>query len=121
MEYINLDEKYQTTLYRHTIKISKLANDAKISISFTALSENNTSIDSIQDLTTVFGNTDLSISGFAYITELSIWGFLTSIHIGTSITNTTIDAITADGIDTSSFTDLLGTSGFTITDNVTAM
>ena len=111
----------QSTLYRHTVKISKPTDDGKTSITFTASSEKNTPIDSIQDLTTVFGNTDLSVSGATYVISASQWEFYNKIHVGTSITDTTIDYINIDDIGTYNFIDIFGTTGFTITDNVTPM
>ena len=111
----------QSTLYRHTVKISKATDDGKTSITFTTSSEKNTPIDSIQDLTTVFGNTDLSASGATYLISSSQWEFYNKIHVGTSITDTTVDYINKDDVGTYNFTDMFGTTGFTITDNVTAM
>lgn len=111
----------QSILYRHTVKISKPTDDGKTSITFTASSVNNTPIDSIQDLTTVFGNTDLSVSGATYLISSSQWEFYNKIHVGTSITDTTVDYINKDDVGTYNFTDMFGTTGFTITDNVTAM
>lgn len=111
----------QSTLYRHTVKISKATDDGETSITFTTSSVNNTPIDSIQDLTTVFGNTDLSVSGATFLISSSQWEFYNKIHVGTSITNTTVDYINKDDVGTYNFTDMFGTTGFTITDNVTAM
>lgn len=111
----------QSTLYRHTVKISKATDDGKTSITFTTSSVNNTTIDSIQDLTTVFGNTDLSVSGATFLISSSQWEFYNKIHVGTSITDTTVDYINIDDVGTYNFTDMFGTTGFTITDNVNAM
>lgn len=111
----------QSTLYRHTVKISKPTDDGKTSITFTTSSVNNTPIDSIQDLTTVFGNTDLSVSGATFLISSSQWEFYNKIHVGTSINDTTVDYINKDDIGTYNFIDMFGTTGFTITDNVTAM
>lgn len=116
----DLDAK-QSTLYRHTVKISKPTDDGKTSITFTTSSEKNTPIDSIQDLTTVFGNTDLSVSGATYLISSSQWEFYNKIHVGTSINNTTIDYINIDDVGTYNFTDMFGTTGFTITDSVSAL
>ena len=111
----------QATLYRHTVKISKPTDDGKTSITFTTSSEKNTPIDSIQDLTTVFGNTDLSVNGATYLISSSQWEFYNKIHVGTSINDTTVDYINKDDVGTYNFIDMFGTTGFTITDNVTAM
>lgn len=111
----------QSTLYRHTVKISKATDDGKTSITFTTSSVNNTPIDSIQDLTTVFGNTDLSVSGATFLISSSQWEFYNKIHVGTSINSTTVDYINKDDVGTYNFTDMFGTTGFTIADNVTAM
>lgn len=116
----DLDAK-QETLYRHTVKISKPTDDGKTSITFTASSEKNTTIDSIQDLTTVFGNTDLSVSGATFLISSSQWEFYNKIHVGTSINDTTVDYINKDDVGTYNFIDMFGTTGFTITDSVTAM
>lgn len=116
----DLDGK-QATLYRHTVKISKPTYDGITSITFTTSSEKNTPIDSIQDLTTVFGNTDLSVSGATFLISSSQWEFYNKIHVGTSINDTTVDYINKDDVGTYSFIDMFGTTGFTITDNVTAM
>lgn len=115
-----LDAK-QSTLYRHTVKISKPTDDGNTSITFTTSSEKNTPIDSIQDLTTVFGNTDLSVSGATFLISSSQWEFYNKIHVGTSINDTTVDYINKDDVGTYNFIDMFGTTGFTINDNVTAM
>ena len=111
----------QATLYRHTVKISKPTDDGNTSITFTTSSEKNTPIDSIQNLTTVFGNTDLSVSGATFLISSSQWEFYNKIHVGTSINDTTVDYINKDDVGTYNFIDMFGTTGFTITDNVTAM
>ena len=120
---INLGDinKKQSTLYRHTVKISKPTDDGNASITFTTSSEKNTPINSIQNLTTVFGNTDLSVSGATYLISSSQWEFYNKIHVGTSINDTTVDYINKDDVGTYNFIDVFGTTGFTITDNVTAM
>lgn len=116
----DLDAK-QSTLYRHTVKISKPTDDGNTSITFTTSSEKNTPINSIQNLTTVFGNTDLSVSGATYLISSSQWEFYNKIHVGTSINDTTVDYINKDDVGTYNFIDMFGTTGFTITDNVTSM
>ena len=117
---IDLNAK-QSTLYRHTVKISKPTDDGNTSITFTTSSVNNTPINSIQNLTTVFGNTDLSVSGATYLISSSQWEFYNKIHVGTSINDTTVDYINKDDVGTYNFIDMFGTTGFTITDNVTPM
>lgn len=108
----------QSKLYRHTIKISKPTDDGNTSITFTTSSGNNTPINSIQNLTTVFGNTDLSVSGATFLISSSQWEFYNKIHVGTSITNTTVDYINKDDVGTYNFTDVFGTSGYTMVDKV---
>lgn len=115
----------QSTLYRHTVLISTPTNKTAY-LAFTAESEKNTIIDSIQDLITVFGNTSIACSGIFRDGDPANSQSLLMINIGTSISDTTIAAATFENnaitdFSNASFTDTFGTTGFTITDNVTAM
>lgn len=89
-------------LYRHTIEIS---NDTS-SVVFQANLDNNVVIDSVQDLVTALGSTQLSASGYVGTNIVS------KINIGTNAVGITIK--TNGGNKT--LTDI---TGFTITDNVT--
>lgn len=111
----DLDAK-QSTLYRHTVTIYK-PNEA--CFRFTDYSEKNTVIDSVQDLITVFGNTKISGSGSVATLETGLMYIYIGINVGTTIDNTVM--ISSNEIEAENFTDVFGTTGFTITDNVTAM
>ena len=120
----SLDAK-QSTLYRHTVLISE-PNNKTAYLTFTAESEKNTSIDSIQKLITVFGNTSISCSGIYRDGDPANSQSLLMINVGTSISNTTISSATIENnaitdFSNALFTDTFGSTGFTITDNVTAM
>ena len=106
----------QSTLYRHTVTIYK-PNEA--CFRFTDYSEKNTVIDSVQDLITVFGNTKISGSGSVATLETGLMYIYIGINVGTTIDNTVM--ISSNEIEAENFTDVFGTTGFTITDNVTAM
>lgn len=109
------DIKVQSTLYRHTVTFSE--NGLGYTNRFTAYSEKNTPIDSIQDLITVFGNTELMCTG-------TIEGgsdYCVGINIGT-----TADTILFLGLaGATQKLSLWYSTGpevtLTITDNVTAM
>ena len=116
---------YQNTLYRHTVLISEPTNKTSYLV-FTAESEMNIVIDSIQDLITVFGNKSIACSGlYRDGDEWNQQSYL-KINVGTSISNTTITAITLglsfdiQEVSDELFSDNFG-HDFTITDNVTAM
>lgn len=110
----------QSTLYRHTVKITA-GGSATAMICFTAESEKNTVIDSIQDLVAVFGNTKIACSGASGDGQQAFDYLLTCINIGASISDTTLDSISPTETAGEQFTSVFGTSGFTITDSVTAM
>lgn len=121
----NLNIHKQSTLYRHTVLISEPTNKTAY-LAFTAESEKNTPIDSIQDLIAVFGNTSIACSGLYRDSDPSNEQSLLMINAGTSISNTTIASATLENSAITSFsnalfTDVFGTTGFTITDSVTAM
>ena len=118
----------QSTLYRHTVTIATENNNNSeaICISFTAESEKNLEIDSIQDLVSVFGNTELSCSGMALskTDNSTITKFFYTITVGTSLATTTFiyaDIGTSIYTEGGKFTDIIGKAGFTIFDTVTAM
>lgn len=115
----------QSTIYRHTVLISESTNKTAY-LSFTAESVNNTPIDSIQKLITVFGNTSISCSGLFRDGDPANSQSLLMINVGTSISNTTISSATIENnaitdFSNALFTDTFGSAGFTITDNVTPM
>lgn len=115
----------QSTLYRHTVLISESTNKTAY-LAFTAESENNTTIDSIQDLIAVFGHTSIACSGVSRDGDPGNEGSLLMINVGTSISDTTISTATIENsaitdFSDVSFTDIFRSTGFTITDNVTAM
>lgn len=120
----DLDAK-QSTLYRHTVLISEPTNKTAY-LAFTAESVNNTPIDSIQDLITVFNHTSIACSGLFRDGDPANSQSLLMINVGTSISDTTISSATIENnaitdFSNVSFTDTFGSTGFTITDNVTAM
>lgn len=118
-------ENKQSTLYRHTVLISEPTNKTAY-LTFTASSVNNTPINSIQNLITVFGNTSISCSGIYRDGDPANEQSLLMINVGTSISNTTISSATIANsaitdFSNAPFTDTFGSTGFTITDYVTAM
>ena len=119
---------FVSKLYRHTVTIATENNNNSeaICISFTAESEKNLKIDSIQDLVSVFGNTELSCSGMALnkTDNSTITKFFYTITVGTSLATTTFvyaNIGTSVYTEGGKFTDIIGKAGFTIFDTVTAM
>lgn len=119
---------FASKLYRHTVIIATENNNNSeaICISFTAESENNLEIDSIKDLVSVFGNTELSCSGMALnkTDNSTITKFFYTIMVGTSLATTTFvyaNIGTSFYTEGGKFTDIIGKAGFTIFDTVTAM
>lgn len=119
----------QATLYRHTITIGLFTNASdKHLLVMTHQSENNLKIDSIQDLITVFKGTSLSCV-CTHETTIHISDTVDDIYInnvthskinvGNTLAEITLN--TASDSEEEPFTDVFGTTGFTITDNVTAM
>lgn len=110
----------QSTLYRHTVTITN--GTAKAYACFTAESEKNTVIDSVQDLIAVFGSTKLAISGYKHSDDTSKYALL-RLDIGTAIDSTKVQfaEMSAGEMIGLGFTAIFGASGFTITDSVTAM
>lgn len=88
----------QSTLYRHTVTIYEGNTQDGNSICFTAYTPSNTPIDSIQDLTASadgsnkLANTDLECFGVSGTASALV--FYNKIHVGTSITNTTLQKVT---------------------------
>lgn len=114
----DLDTK-QSTLYRHSIVI---ANSSKKAIlTFMTESEKNTEVNSVQDLIAVFGNTRLGVSGFKQLDTGA--HILLILDVGTSIDTTNV-AFIEEGTGVCvqlPFTNVFGTTGFSINDTVTAM
>ena len=122
-------------LYRHTVCIINAnAQLGPFALSFTAESEKNLEIDSIQDLISVFGNTSLSCNGFLWdsvsVSSAPYGAIVFRINIGTALASCTVDYYIFSqtdgpeltyGEEDSTLTDFIGTSGFTISDTVTAM
>ena len=122
-------------LYRHTVCIINAnAQLGPFALSFTAESEKNLEIDSIQDLISVFGNTSLSCNGFLWDSvsnsSAPYGAIVFRINIGTALASCTVDYYIFSqtdgpeltyGEEDSTLTDFIGTSGFTISDTVTAM
>lgn len=111
--------------YRHTVLISEPTNKTAY-LAFTAESEKNITIDSIQDLIAVFGHTSIACSGLFRDGDPANSQSLLMINVGTSISDTTISAATIENnsitdFSNASFSDTFGSAGFTITDNVTPM
>lgn len=120
--------KKQSTLYRHTITILKLDGSDKHLLVMTHQSESNLKIDSIQDLITVFKGTSLSCICTHEMT-IHISDAVDDIYIN-NVTHSRIDIgntlaemflYTASDLEQEPFTDVFETTGFTITDTVTAM
>lgn len=112
----DLDAK-QDKRFIHTVEIHYASNGSYFC--FTGTSDKNTTIDSIQDLTTVFANRDLVGVGVFGSAGLS------KIHVGSSVNDTTFKKYMTNGEYTNpseeTFATVFNPTGFTITDNVTAM
>lgn len=112
------DFKVQSTLYRHTITIYEGNTKDGNSICFTAYTPSNTPIDSIQDLTASadgsnkLANTDLNCFGVSGTASALV--FYNKIHVGTSITNTTLQKATGGSATLASVY-----ATYTMTDDVT--
>lgn len=116
-QVINLGDinKKQSTLYRHTVTFSE--NGLGYNNRFTAYSEKNTPIDSIQDLIAVFGNTELMCTG----TIESGSNPCVGINIGTTADTILFLGIAGATQKLSSWYSTGPDATLTITDNVTAM
>ena len=107
----------QDKRFVHTVEIHYASNGSYFC--FTGQSDKNTNIDSVEKLTTVFANRDLSGVGVFGSAGLS------KIHVGTSVNDTTFKKYMNNGEYTNpseeTFATVFNPTGFTITDNVTAM
>ena len=110
--------KKQSVLYRHTITIYEGNTKDKNSICFTTYTPSNTPIDSIQDLTASadgsnkLANTDLECFGVSGTESALV--FYNKIHVGTSISNTTLQKVTGGSATLASVY-----ATYTMTDDVT--
>ena len=107
--------KKQSTLYRHTVEFSE--SGLGYTNRFTAYSEKNMVIDSVQDLITVFGNTKLQCSG----TTEGGHGICIGIDVGTTADTTFFVNMTGVKQKISSWYSTQPESTLTITDEVTTM
>lgn len=114
-ENISQDIKVQSTLYRHTVEFSE--NGLGYNNRFTAYSEKNTVIDSVQDLITVFGNTKLQCSGTIESGSKPCIG----IDVGTTAATTYFVGIGGENVKLSDWYSTQPEAILTITDSVTAM
>lgn len=112
----------QSILYRHTVTFTQgVEPNIKGRFTFTDKSEKNTSIDSIQDLIAVFGNTDLQLSGCTNFDQPYI---MEKIHVGNSVTDTKFFYTNVGDSykpQDSLYSVFNAGAAITITDNVTAM
>ena len=107
----------QDKRFTHTVEIHYASNGSYFC--FTGTSDKNTPIDSVQDLTTVFANRDLCGVGIFGSAGLS------KIHVGSSVNDTTFKKYMTNGEYTNpseeTFAMVFNTTGFTITDSVSAL
>ena len=107
----------KATLYRHTVEIHYASNGSYFC--FTGQSDKNTPIDSVEKLTTVFANRDFCGTGIFGSAGLS------KIHVGSSINDTTFKQYMNNGQyanpNEETFAMVFNTTGFTITDSVSAL
>lgn len=107
----------QDKRFVHTVEIHYASNGSYFC--FTGTSDKNTPIDSVEKLTTVFANRDLVGVGVFGSAGLS------KIHVGSSINDTTFKKYMNNGEyanpSEETFATVFNTTGFTITDSVTAM
>ena len=107
----------QDKRFIHTVEIHYASNGSYFC--FTGTSDKNTPIDSVEKLTTVFANRDFCGTG--------IFGSacLSKIHVGSSINDTTFKKYMTNGEYTNpseeTFAMVFNTTGFTITDTVSAL
>ena len=111
-----LDAK-QDKRFLHTVEIHYASNGSYFC--FTGTSDKNTPIDSVEKLTTVFANRDFGGTGIFGSAGLS------KIHVGSSVNDTTFKKYMNNGEyanpSEETFATVFNPTGFTITDNVTAM
>lgn len=107
----------QDKRFVHTVEIHYASNGSYFC--FTGTSDKNTPIDSVQDLTTVFANRDLCGVGVFGSAGLS------KIHVGSSVNDTTFKKYMNNGEyanpSEETFAMVFNTTGFTITDSVSAL
>lgn len=112
----DLDTK-QGKRFVHTVEIHYASNGSYFC--FTGTSDKNTPIDSVVKLTTVFTNRDLCGTGIFGSAGLS------KIHVGSSINDTTFKKYMTNGEyvtpSEETFAMVFNTTGFTITDSVSAL
>ena len=110
-------EGKQNKRFVHTVEIHYGANGSYFCL--TGTSDKNTPIDSVEDLTTVFANRDLGGTGIFGSAGLS------KIHVGSSVNDTTFKKYMNNGEYTNpseeTFAIVFNTTGFTITDSVSAL
>ena len=107
----------QDKRFVHTVEIHYASNGSYFC--FTGTSDKNTPIDSVEDLTTVFANRDFCGTGIFGSAGLS------KIHVGSSINDTTFKQYMNNGQyanpNEETFAMVFNTTGFTITDSVSAL
>lgn len=112
----DLDAK-QDKRFVHTVEIHYASNGSYFC--FTGISDKNTPIDSVEDLTTVFANRDFAGTGIYGSAGLS------KIHVGSSVNDTTFKKYMNNGEYTNpseeTFATVFNPTGFTITDSVSAL
>ena len=110
-------ETKQEKRFVHTVEIHYASNGSYFC--FTGTSDKNTPIASVQDLTTVFANRDFGGVGVFGSAGLS------KIHVGSSVNDTTFKKYMNNGEyanpSEETFATVFNTTGFTITDSVTAL
>ena len=110
-------EGKQDKRFVHTVEIHYASNGSYFC--FTGQSDKNTPIDSVEDLTTVFANRDFCGTGIFGSAGLS------KIHVGSSINDTTFKQYMNNGQyanpNEETFAMVFNTTGFTITDSVSAL
>lgn len=107
----------QDKRFIHTVEIHYASNGSYFC--FTGISDKNTSIDSIQDLITAFANRTFAGTGIFGSAGLS------KIHVGSSVNDTTFKKYMNNGEyanpSEETFAMVFNTTGFTITDSVSAL
>ena len=110
-------EGKQDKRFVHTVEIHYASNGSYFC--FTGQSDKNTPIDSVEKLTTVFANRDFCGTGIFGSAGLS------KIHVGSSINDTTFKQYMNNGQyanpNEETFAMVFNTTGFTITDSVSAL
>ena len=110
-------EGKQDKRFVHTVEIHYASNGSYFC--FTGQSDKNTPIDSVEDLTTVLANRDFCGTGIFGSAGLS------KIHVGSSINDTTFKQYMNNGQyanpNEETFAMVFNTTGFTITDSVSAL